>query len=661
MSNPTKSLIICLHAHQPIGNFDWVFEEAYQKSYKPFFEVLQKHPKILVSAHFSGCLIDWLEKHKPDFIQLLRQISDRGQLEFVGGAYYEPIYGLIPEKDLKGQVVMMKDKLHALFNHTPEGVWLTERVWDSKVIKPLSESGVRFSILDDLHFEKVGVQAPLTGYYAAKSGKYSLDLFASMKNLRYLMPFRKAEETIQFIEQTNTPSQDVFVFADDIEKFGMWPGTYDWVYKEGWLDQFFTLLEENKNITLYSFKNFRQAFKPKGLVTIPHASYMEMMEWSGGYFYNFFKKYAESNFMRERMWAVSEKLKKLSSKNGNSRYLEEARRALYKAQCNCSYWHGVFGGLYLHHLRSAVFENLIAAEKALLKVGKVSKKKSRISLEKMESGDLVRTEQKDLAAHINPAYGASVQELDYLPKNVNLMCNLRRQKEVYHEAVLNKKPQSASSEHASIHEMLGVKEEGLEKHLHYDLYGKYSFLDHFFEDEINREMFGSIAYKEAGDFTDKRYKLQLKKGSQEKAIFTRTSYLKLQERRYPFQIQKTFTPKGGQSLLMQILLSNQSSNSASFVWGVEFNFSIGDEEARKGLDQKDVQNWVFRDSWRSIGIELNSKSKFRLITTPIETVSESESGLERTYQELGVLLQRSISLKPKESVQYEIELAVKSL
>jgi len=36
---------------------------------------------------------------------------------------------------------------------------------------------------------------------------------------------------------------------------------------------------------------------------------------------------------------------------------------LYRGQCNCPYWHGVFGGMYLPHLRSALYRELIKADK----------------------------------------------------------------------------------------------------------------------------------------------------------------------------------------------------------------------------------------------------------------------------------------------------------
>ena len=35
------------------------------------------------------------------------------------------------------------------------------------------------------------------------------------------------------------------LLADDGEKFGVWPDTHHQVYEKGWLDQFFTLLEQN--------------------------------------------------------------------------------------------------------------------------------------------------------------------------------------------------------------------------------------------------------------------------------------------------------------------------------------------------------------------------------------------------------------------------------
>ncbi|WP_374133479.1 hypothetical protein [Candidatus Endomicrobiellum pyrsonymphae] len=37
--------VFCTHNHQPVGNFDCVFEKAYQAAYRPFMDVLLNHPK----------------------------------------------------------------------------------------------------------------------------------------------------------------------------------------------------------------------------------------------------------------------------------------------------------------------------------------------------------------------------------------------------------------------------------------------------------------------------------------------------------------------------------------------------------------------------------------------------------------------------------------
>jgi len=54
-------LIFGCHAHQPVGNFDFVFAEAFEKSYLPFVEVLERFPAVKTVLHFTGPLFDWFE------------------------------------------------------------------------------------------------------------------------------------------------------------------------------------------------------------------------------------------------------------------------------------------------------------------------------------------------------------------------------------------------------------------------------------------------------------------------------------------------------------------------------------------------------------------------------------------------------------------------
>jgi alpha-amylase len=133
MGRGTIDLLMAVHSHQPEGNFEWVFAEAYEKSYLPFLDLLYRHPQLKASLHYSGCLLDWIAGKHPEFIKMLREMVGRGQVEMLGGGYYEPILSLIPERDILGQIKLMNEKLKAFTGKPAAGIWLTERVWSRRL------------------------------------------------------------------------------------------------------------------------------------------------------------------------------------------------------------------------------------------------------------------------------------------------------------------------------------------------------------------------------------------------------------------------------------------------------------------------------------------------------------------------------------------------
>ena len=85
------SLALAIHNHQPVGNFGWVFDEVYEKAYEPMVAALERHPGISLSLHYTGSLLDWLRTNRPEFIGRLQALVERGQVEILGGGYYEPV------------------------------------------------------------------------------------------------------------------------------------------------------------------------------------------------------------------------------------------------------------------------------------------------------------------------------------------------------------------------------------------------------------------------------------------------------------------------------------------------------------------------------------------------------------------------------------------
>jgi len=346
---------IALHFHQPVGNFPHILERSHKLCYKPFLEQLCQYPDIKMTFHISGCLIDYFEEKYPQTLDLIKQMVSRNQIEIMGGGYYEPILPAIPERDLIGQVQMMSEYIKKKFGFCPNGIWIPERVWEPRLARSIYNCGIKYSILDDTHFFRSGVKKEdMYGYFLTGEGNKKIAIFPSDKNLRYLIPFKYPNETIDYFRNlANKRTNLLFTYGDDGEKFGEWPGTHEWVYGKNWLKNFFDALVQNKGwVKLITFSDYLQNNSPVGTTQISSGSYEEMMEWSDGNWMNFLKKYPESNQLHKKMVYVSEKIAKLEKKikKADSENIKEAQRELYQGQCNCGYWHGVFGGLYLFHL-----------------------------------------------------------------------------------------------------------------------------------------------------------------------------------------------------------------------------------------------------------------------------------------------------------------------
>ncbi len=236
-----------IHNHQPVGNFDHVFEQNFQQCYRPYFDVLNKFPRIKTAVHFSGPLLEWLKSHQPDYLKMLRDMTAEGRLEILSGGFYEPLLPSLPDEDAVGQIRMMSEFIREEFGTAPRGLWLAERIWVPSLPKLIAEAGLKYTLIDDTHFYYSGLEErQMNGYYVTEKHGSPLSIFPISKALRYAIPFKQPEETLAYFRR----AKDEFGFegvtyGDDGEKFGGWPETYQWVYNETWLARIFTALEQN--------------------------------------------------------------------------------------------------------------------------------------------------------------------------------------------------------------------------------------------------------------------------------------------------------------------------------------------------------------------------------------------------------------------------------
>ena len=176
--NPSLRLVLVFHNHQPVGNFDGVFEQAYLDSYRPFLDVFEQYAELRIALHTSGSLMEWVAERHPEYLERLSWLVAAGRLEIVGGAFYEPILTMIPPRDRVGQITRYADWLCARFSTTVRGMWMPERVWEQSLVGDLAEAGIEYTILDDFHFKHAGLEpSQLHGYYVSEDEGRLISIF----------------------------------------------------------------------------------------------------------------------------------------------------------------------------------------------------------------------------------------------------------------------------------------------------------------------------------------------------------------------------------------------------------------------------------------------------------------------------------------------------
>jgi alpha-amylase len=684
-------LCLVLHNHQPVGNFDGVFEQAYQDSYLRFLDVFESYPADLrISLHTSGPLMEWLDERHPEYLDRLARLVQSGRIEIVGGPFYEPIMTMIPPRDRIGQVASYTRWLENRLGAHVQGMWMPERVWEQSLTADLASAGMKYTVLDDCHFKNAGLaDEQLYGYYVTEDDGRTMSIFPGSEPLRYYVPFQEPHVTIDYLRGiAERHPNSVVVFGDDGEKFGTWPETKQHVYDNGWLRRFFDALHHNREwLHCTTLAEAIENVPPAGKVYLPDASYREMTEWAlpvaqqleydqivlelehdprwprikrfvqGGFWRNFKVKYSEANEMYARMMMASRRLSQIqrdqdNRDHGDSDPLRFAQQALYRGQCNCPYWHGAFGGIYLPHLRNAIYNQLIACDNLLDQAAGKPAAWVEASVEdyNFDLRQEVRLASDKLIALIAPASGGQMYELDVRSICHNLLATLTRRPEAYHRKVLAG-ANNGQGGAASIHDRVVFKQAGLDERLQYDSAPRKSLVDHFYD--LGANLHGIVAgeAEERGDFVSGIYETKIRRAADRTQVYlTRTGSALGRE----IKITKAVTMVAGSAELEIVYQLENLPPDEPLHFAVEFNFAglpsgaddryfhdlAGNRLGHFGskLDLADVQNIGLTDEWLGIDVRLIANRSSGIWAFPIETVSQSEGGFELVHQ--------SISLQP---------------
>jgi hypothetical protein len=684
-SQPQFHLVLIVHAHQPAGNFEHVFEECYRTAYDPFLAMLEKHPGVRLALHYSGPLLLWIEKNHPEYFARLRKRVTAGQVELVGGGFYEPILISIPAADQVEQLTRLATYLENHFGKRPTGAWLAERVWEPQLPAALAEANVGYTLIDDLPFIAAGFEPQeLYGAYIAEDLGKSVWVFPGLKDLRYLIPFRKASETIEYLKKAaNLHPSGAAAFGDDMEKFGCWPGTFKHCYTDGWLEEFFSALEENSSwLKTVTPGEFMATHHPLGRADLPSASYAEMMEWvlptpprlrffslereftsrpevlaflRGGSWRGFFRKYPESNLLHKKMLRASAAVASIPARRTSAEHAahqQEARDHVLRGQGIDTYWHGIFGGIYAPHLRTEIWRNLVRAETLAdqLTPGGLIPRVEMVDYDADGASEVLFT-APEFQALLKTSDGATIPMFDFRPASATLINSIIRRPEAYHTRLREAVAAAPTAGGAvSIHEQVLVKEPNLDRFLRYDRHAPHAFRMLLFDPAQTQADYETLQIKElaaaaagqyllrasSANYADLRFECELPEFGKEGGKIPHLSIIKL----------FLFGPAPhGCEVSCDLSATLSAPLAKPLALGIEsiINFLAPADSDRFFEAPSGPQNLRFsgvlpapllrvEDGWQKIRVTLHAPGAQEFWVAPIETVSESEGGFERVYQ-----------------------------
>ncbi|MFA5369972.1 MAG: alpha-amylase/4-alpha-glucanotransferase domain-containing protein [Candidatus Omnitrophota bacterium] len=666
------NFLMAIHFHQPVDNFGFVFEEISDKCYEPFLYAIQDFPSVKFNLHYSGSLLEWFRDNRPNVLELIARLIETGQVEIVSGGFYEPILSSVSYQDAAGQIAMMTGFLKANFKTTPQGAWLAERIWEPQIPEILSDAGMKYTIIDDQHLIYAGCKEDrLYGHYMTEYNGKTLNVIPSDKPLRYAIPFQQPQASIEYFKKiVRDYGRHTVCYGDDGEKFGAWPNTYNTVYEKGWLKRFLQLLEKNSSwVRTWKISDYLNHARANGIIYIPNVSYEEMNEWSlpadaaesletlkqylkkrnmldkyslflrTGTWKNFLIKYPESNHIHKRVALASRRFYAVEASGlppaqpaGSADFdlLTRAKREIYKAQCNCVYWHGVFGGLYLYHLRASLFKHLIEAER-LLDILE-AKKEPRLEIDEIDfdcdgENELIVSTSKNTII-IDNAHGGAVTEWSLKTKPLNIVNTLARRREPYHRKA--------------------------KKKIFYDNYRRGLFIDRFLPPDISLKSLKHNQYTERGDFAQGRYQVCDTRpvdgiGVLRQGIVNGSQIM----------LRKIFTfGKEKETIRVSYTFDNLSLKPMEFQFAPELNFSITQDDRESCLPN--AENIKFHDKIEGIRVDIDfSQASLCLFRYPVYTLSQTQEGLEDNYQATCIIPVFQIAVGKDSSAGVEISISIK--
>lgn len=657
------SLILGTSNSQPVGSRNEDLEYVYQNAYKPYLQVLYHAPAVPLTLHYSGTLLDWLDRHHSEFTDVLSEMVGRKQVELLGGGFHTPVFSLIPRVDRIGQVEGLTTHIRKRFGKRPRGAWITEHVWEPSLAYTLKNSGMEYIFLDDYHFHTAGFEG--SDFYrpclTEDQGK-TIVVFPVCRSLRNLYLNRPPGELIEHLRSlADDGERRVVSLMVEGERLLDIADESTELHREGWLTDFVELLVENSEwIDMIHPSRYLREEVPRTRGYFPPTAYYRMRSWNNGaadpgtaegfeYFRQFLTRYVESNMMYAKMQYTHVLVNQI---RGDKYRKQAAREELWRGQCHVAYWHGKSAGIYNSRLRKRVYSCLIEAEKVTRERGIFIPSILTVDFD-MDGLSEYLFQGQDLNAYVH-LVGGRLFELDYLPKAWNYLDTFARYREEYHP-------------------------EGDEESRGYDTYPRDAFMDHFLAGNETLERYASGQFTDVGGFLNTVYTVEECRRDQHELILSAEGLIRLEDGvETPMTLRKRYKFRRS-AMTVYYTITNSGHRPVATTFAPEINVSplsdiVSDlqvyvrpgrgKRVEVGPDPTELEGAtevLLEDSITNLAVTLSFQSKCDMWSAPIRTQSLAHGEMVTTYQGSSFLPRWYVELEPGDQWENRIVIRLEKL
>ncbi|AEF86734.1 alpha-amylase [Treponema primitia ZAS-2] len=627
--NEKPGFILGSHNHIPIGSGDDEGEYLYATRLKPFIQTLNQYPKIPAALHYSGSLLTWLENSHPELTMLLGDMISRKQVEILGGGFYEPMMPLLPQSDKIGQIEMLTAYLRKKFGKRPQGCWIPGAAWEQQLVGVLNTCGMGYTFLDEDHFgvpespDQAGLSAPVI---SENQGKIST-VFPLAAALSWEFTRENPKAVLERLIRNLSPGALVTVFPNQLhpEDPGETPETTYGRFFEA-------LAEASKNL---EFTTPGKVYKTQGK--------LKKAYFPGDQERKFLIAFPEANGIYVKMIFTHSQINQL---RGDKSRKQSAREELWKAQgyslfCDAD----THGGIRRSSFRKAAYKSILAAEKICRTGGKFVPSLLAFDFD-LDGRPEYLFQDRNINCYVKSS-GASIFELDYLPKTWNYLDTFSRRLDTLQ------------------------MEPGIE-----DGYRRTAFVDRLVPPDFS--------FKDAleGRFAASRfcgkdsYELVEMDRSHGKAAFRlpvnkqagTTPYLSW------IEIEKSYVLKQDTLMVRYALINRgEAQSSFKFIPQLDLSFSGDGEELLKvyrshaqdpepairgGAEISNVRGIEFRDIKNELTLGLTADRDFNAWILPIRTKLKIRDTVTDQYQSTCLMPALALSLKSEERWETEFKLTI---